>query len=94
MRLKNDTPPMLHLPPVQSATPATRGLVVELPEDLTLAQLREAFPADRFRLVYKPGGVIRIQRIERENVRARLINAGVAVIVRSGSIESSAGPTT
>lgn len=69
--------------------PVAAGLVVQLPEDLTLAQLRDSFPSDRFRLVYKPGGVIVIQRIVRESLNARLINAGTAVIVRRAALPAS-----
>jgi hypothetical protein len=76
---KRDAAYVANLPPgvVVNAQPKAVGTVVELPDDMTMGDVRKLFPADDFRFVYKPCGVIRIQRIERREGRSRLVNASV-----------------
>lgn len=52
--------------------------LVAIPPDMTLLELRQAFPADRFQLVAKPDRSIEIRR---RNASGALITAGVARIV-------------
>lgn len=54
---------------------------VELPGSMTLADLAERFPVDRYRLVRKSDGSIRIE--ERSNAALRVV--GVAHIIRNAA---------
>lgn len=61
--------------------------LVAIPPDMTLGELREAFPAARFVLVYRPDGSIEIRR---RNRNGALIMAGSARIV--GGRKTHANP--